>query len=89
MHADHRSRLERIVGEYGVDRAQAEHVLETRDRERANYGAHYTHQKWGMLGNYDLTIDSSRFGSEGAADLIVAAVQASAAARLPVAQASR
>lgn len=89
VHADRPSRIERIVGEYGVDRAQAERVLETRDRERANYCEHYTHQKWGMLGNYDLTIDSSRFGSEGAADLIVAAVQASAAARLPVAQASR
>lgn len=89
VHADRPSRIERIVGEYGVDRAQAARVLETRDRERANYCEHYTHQKWGMLGNYDLTIDSSRFGSEGAADLIVAAVQASAAARLPAAQASR
>lgn len=76
VHADRSSRLERIVDEYGVDRTQASRVLETRDRERANYCAHYTHQKWGMLGNYDFTIDSSRFGIEGSADLIAAAVQA-------------
>jgi uncharacterized membrane protein YczE len=89
VHADRPSRIERIVGEYGEGRAQAARVLETRDRERANYCEHYTHQKWGMLGNYDLTIDSSRFGSEGSADLIVAAVRARAAASQDAAQASR
>ncbi len=89
VHADRPSRIERIVGEYGVDRAQAARVLETRDRERANYCEHYTHQKWGMLGNYDLTIDSSRFGSEGSADLIVAALRARSAAVPDAAQASR
>lgn len=77
IHADHSWRIERIVSEQGVDRVQAARMLETHDRERANYCEHYTRQKWGMLGNYDLTVDSSRFGIEGSADLIVAAVQAS------------
>ena len=42
-----------------------------------------------MLGNYDITVDSSRFGIEGSADLIVAAVQARTAASPNTAQASR
>ncbi|MBS1227811.1 MAG: hypothetical protein H6R17_1088 [Proteobacteria bacterium] len=89
VHADRSSRIGRIIGEYGIDRAQAARVLETRDRERANYCEHYTHQKWGMLGNYDLTIDSSRFGIERTAELIVAALLARTAASPNTAQASR
>ena len=54
-----------------------------------NYCEDYTHKKWGMLGNYDVTIDGSRFCIEGSADLIVAAVQARATPRLPAAQDSR
>ena len=53
-----------------------------------NYCAHYTHQKSGVLGNYDFTINGSRFCIEGSTDLIVAAVQARVTPR-PAAQDSR
>lgn len=80
IHAARPARIERIIGDYGIERAQAERELDTRDRERANYCEHFTHQKWGVMGSYDLSIDSSRFGIEGSADLVVAAVRANAPA---------
>lgn len=76
IHADKAYRSRRIVTEYGVDPAHADEVLAEADKDRGNYYKHYTHKSWGSAQNYQMTINSAAFGVEGAADMIVHALQA-------------
>ena len=45
------------------------------DRGRSNYYNYYTGHTWGEMRRYDLTINSSVTGIEGAVDLIAALVR--------------
>ncbi|SHF46987.1 Uncharacterized membrane protein YczE [Bacteroides luti] len=74
IHADKKFRIERIIKEYGIAADMAEKELERKDRDRTNYCKHYTHRIWGMASNYNLTIDSSIFGPEKSAALIIDAL---------------
>ena len=74
IHADKKFRFERIFKEYGIAADMAEKELERKDRDRTNYCKHYTHRIWGMASNYNLTIDSSIFGPEKSAALIIDAL---------------
>ena len=49
------------------------------DRGRANYYNYYTGHTWGEMRRYDLTLNSSVTGIEGAAELIAALVRARSA----------
>ena len=40
------------------------------DKKRASYYNYYTSQKWGRSENYDLMIDTTKIGKEGAAKII-------------------
>jgi len=74
IHADKKFRIERIIKEYGIAVDMAEKELERKDRDRTNYCKHYTHRIWGMASNYNLTIDSSIFGPDKSAALIIDAL---------------
>lgn len=74
IHAEKKFRIERIIKEYGIAPDMAEKELERKDRDRTNYCKHYTHRIWGMASNYNLTIDSSIFGPEKSAALIIDAL---------------
>ena len=65
IHADLDSRIKRAVGEYGVD---PDKVEETKKRE--SYYNFYTGKKWGHMENYDLTINSTVSGIDGAVKII-------------------
>lgn len=45
------------------------------DKRRSTYYNFYTGNKWGKSDNYDITINSSTFGIEGTANIIVACVK--------------
>ena len=45
------------------------------DRGRSNYYNYYTGHTWGEMRRYDLTINSSVTGIEGAVDLVAALVR--------------
>ena len=74
IHADKKYRIERIIKEYGIAPDMAEKELERKDRDRTNYCKHYTHRVWGMASNYNLAVDSSLFGPEKSAMLIIEAL---------------
>jgi uncharacterized membrane protein YczE/cytidylate kinase len=74
IHAGKKYRIARVMQEFAVDASTAEKNIEKTDRDRANYCRRYTHQTWKDLSNYNLTIDSSLFGSEESSKLIVEAV---------------
>lgn len=65
------SRIRRAVNEQGADKNEAKKLLNQMDKKRSQHYNAYTDQVWGARGTYDLMIDSSVFGINGACDLIV------------------
>lgn len=50
-------------------------VINKTDKRRSSYYNFYTGNKWGKYDNYDIAVNSSTFGIEGTADLIVSCVK--------------
>lgn len=70
---DHRVR--RSIHTYGNPMEGAAENIKQRDRHRANYYKMHTGQKWGHVENYDLVINSSYTGIEGAVEVIKSMIQ--------------
>ncbi len=51
-------------------------VINKTDKRRASYYNFYTGGKWGKYDNYNLALDSAKFGLDGCAEIIAAAVKA-------------
>lgn len=64
-------RAARVAKRQGVDYAKAMEIVEREDRNREEYYNYYTFGNWGVASNYDICIDSSKVGDEGAADIII------------------
>ena len=60
----------------GDDEATIEKKMATYDKARRNYYNYHTSRKWGEYQNYDLAINSSLVGEEGACDIIINYVNA-------------
>ena len=54
----------------GVSRGEAEELLARHDRKRKTYHNHYCKIKWGDSRGYDVSINSSRLGLDGKADMM-------------------
>jgi cytidylate kinase len=50
-------------------------VINKTDKRRSSYYNFYTGNKWGKYDNYDIAINSSTLGIDGAADLICSCVR--------------
>lgn len=68
-------RLERAMRFYEPNMAEAKKLIQTTDKIRARYYNGHTGRVWGDAANYNLVVDTSRFGIEGAAAVIEAAVK--------------
>ncbi|VGO20325.1 cytidylate kinase family protein [Pontiella sulfatireligans] len=75
IHANNEYRKSKIIRDYGTVSALTDKELEHLDQERANYCHHYTGKNWRDAANYHLTIDSSRYGSEHTARMIIEAAK--------------
>lgn len=64
-------RAARIAERSGLSLEEAEKLAEEKDRNRAEYYNYYTFTDWGVASTYDLCLDSSVLGIEGAADMII------------------
>ena len=67
-------RIERVQKVDGVDSAKIEAFIRKKDNQRRNYNKFFTDQTWGERQNYDLMINTSALGYDGAAKLILAAM---------------
>ena len=71
IHADAEFRARRIVEIYGErDNAPLKRV-EEKDKKRQVYYKNYTGRIWGMSENFDLCLNSGKFGIEKCAEIIV------------------
>lgn len=69
--ADDTDRINRLKDLYKVDDAKAKDIMAKTDKKRASYYNYYSSKKWGDSRSYDLCINSSAVGVEGAIDMIL------------------
>lgn len=70
IHADPEDRRKRALEEYGDAAASSRDYMLDMDEKRARYCRHYTKKRWDRAEHFDLCIDSSLTGMEGAAQII-------------------
>lgn len=63
-------RIRTLMERKQISEEQAKKLVREVDKDRASYYRYYTDQVWGEAGNYDLVIDRSKVGAEGAAKVI-------------------
>ena len=64
-------KIRRCIEEYGDSEEEVEKKMTIYDKARRNYYNYHTSRKWGDYKNYDLIINSSDVGEQGAADVII------------------
>lgn len=76
LHAPRDWRIHHIMEGHGVDEKTAAAEVDRIDRARTEYMRSYYNMTWAAPENYDLCIDTSAFGPEGSAGIILRAVEA-------------
>ena len=67
-------RVERVRKVDGSENSRIEAYIKRRDNQRKNYNKFFTDKTWGDRNNYDLMLNTSALGYEGAAAAIIAAM---------------
>ena len=70
IYADINKRAEEVAYRNNLPLNEAKSLALKLDKKRANYYGYYTSKKWGRSENYDLMIDTTKIGTEGAAKII-------------------
>lgn len=68
-------RIQRAVEKYGFASEGAQEKIRKIDKSRANYYRYYTDQNWGSVHNYDITLNTSFTGIDGAVEVLLALLQ--------------
>ena len=74
--ADLPFRIQTMMKRRNLTEDQAKKLIKEVDKDRSSYYKYYTDQIWGESENYDLCIDSSRIGVDGAVKVIESYIQA-------------
>ncbi len=53
------------------NKASMEKLIKTTDKNRSKYYEYYTHKKWGEASNYDLCVNTSAVGVDGAVEVMM------------------
>lgn len=70
VYGETKDRLRRLIDEYGISEEEAEAKMAKMDKARANYYEYYTDETWGAVKSYDLAVNTSFAGVEGAVKVI-------------------
>lgn len=70
VYSDMAKRAERIVEQYGVRDDSPEKRLRDKDKRRAAYYQFYTGQKWGIVQNYHIALNSGALGLDTCVKII-------------------
>ena len=79
IHGDMPEKVQRICRLYHVTEAEAVKMMVDIDKRRMTNYRFYTEQKWGMAGNYTLSMNSSRLGYEMCEKMIMDCTKAGVA----------
>ncbi len=75
IYAPKEARVKRVMEREGVTEQQALQLMKRNDKQRKFYYEFYTDRKWSAHENYHITVNSERFGIDGTADIIAAALK--------------
>ena len=70
IYADMEMRQDRIMKKYEVSKKEATAMIKKKDKERSSYYNFFTDRHWGKKESYDMTINSSSVGIDGAVQLL-------------------
>ena len=71
IYADLEDRIHRICERFSLSKDKAVELITKTDKKRASYYNYYSTKKWGVASTYDLCLNSSRTGEDGAVDTIL------------------
>jgi cytidylate kinase len=60
----------RILERYDIEKNKVEDFIKKTDKRRASYYNYYTDMKWGEARNFDLCINTSKTGIDGAVEIM-------------------
>ena len=63
-------RIRRAIEKYNFPEDGAQEKIRKIDKSRANYYRYYTDQSWGSVHNYDITLNTSFTGIDGAVEVL-------------------
>lgn len=69
--ADDKEKIQSLKELYQIDDAKAKEVMVKTDKKRSSYYNYYSNKKWGDVRSYDLCINRSPIGVDGAVDMIL------------------
>ena len=69
--ADEQTCIDKVVELYGIDADDAKKKIDKIDKSRAAYCKYYTGNDWNNPANYDLCINTTKVGFDGAVDIII------------------
>lgn len=67
---DYDAKVLQIMRQFGLSEQDAKDMIHDVDKKRKSYHNHYCQTKWGDSRNYDISINSSRFGIEATAEFL-------------------
>lgn len=70
IHADDKTRAERIVKLYGETEVAIEKRIADKDKRRTAYYRYYTESEWGVAKHYDISLNSGKLGVEKCVQII-------------------
>ena len=70
IHADKEFRADRIVREYGERTKSPIDRVEEKDKKRSINYQYYTDRKWGVVQNYEISLDSGVIGIDNCVEII-------------------
>jgi hypothetical protein len=68
--SDSAQKRERIIKDYGIDKAEVDYIREHFDKKRSNYYYANTKCKWKDFSSYDIVLDSATLGIDGCAVIL-------------------
>lgn len=68
---DYDAKVRQIMNQFDLSEEDAKDEIRRTDKRRKSYHNHYCETKWGDSRNYDISINSSRFGIEGTAEFLI------------------
>ena len=75
IYADFEFRLKRVMDALELDEKHAKDKINKTDKQRKIYYNYYSNLEWGKMSNYDICVNSGKFGIEQSAKLIVNAIR--------------
>lgn len=70
IYADLDKRASAIAARKEIEVGEAKNLAVKTDKKRASYYNYYTSRKWGRIENYDIMIDTTKIGTDGAVKVI-------------------